>query len=160
MCRDWDCLVKECESRLDRRGSAILPMFPMTHLEMRHSEVIGSFLNEKECCQHFLEVLKKKFEVLKPKLVEEKIDASILENFTKVGVEIEKDLEDLGRADIVIKGQDKKLILIENKIYAKEGCKQITKYQQFVKNPGYFNVCIIGYVKKKVIEFVRMWCDV
>lgn len=129
MCKDWDCLVKEWESRLDRRDSAILPMFPMTHLEMRHSEVIASFLNEKECCQHFLEVLKKK-------LVEKKLDASILENFAKVDVEIEKDLDNLGRADIVIKGQDKKLILIENKIYAKEGCKQITKYQQFVKKKG------------------------
>lgn len=119
----------ELNKKLENKQFKLFELFPITHLEMRHSEVIASLLKNKEYRCYLIEVLISKLNV------NQKNTSSILKSIEDVGddkIKLEEPLESFGRADIFIEGKNGEKIIIENKIYAHEGYRQIEKYQKYL----------------------------
>ena len=119
-------------SRISGDNFNVFNILDIQNLEKTHSKVIAELLNPQGChdsgdvyLKHFLSVIK-------------------VDDFQTVNVQVEKekfvgkissDEEEGGRIDIVITNHDSNNpIIIENKIYARDGNKQLVRYKNYNKN--------------------------
>lgn len=120
-------------SRISGDNFNVFNILDIQNLEKTHSKVIAELLNPQGChdsgdvyLKHFLSVIK-------------------VDDFQTVNVQVEKekfvgkissDEEAGGRIDIVITNnhESNSPIIIENKIYARDGNKQLIRYNNYNKN--------------------------
>lgn len=99
----------------------------VNHYENTHSTILAELLNP--CGTHGL-----KHSFLQAFIQTLGLDFKITHfNYTKAKVKTEMSCNN-GRIDIAIKDELGNLIMIENKVYAEDGIKQLIRYEEFARN--------------------------
>jgi hypothetical protein len=122
-------IIKKNDELLDATCGRfnIFKICGVNHYETTHSKILAEFLNPKgshglkdEFLKAFIEQAKEKFSEI------------CFLNTQTATVEIEYPIEN-GRLDIFIEDDENHFIIIENKIYAKDGDAQLKRYEAFAK---------------------------